>query len=231
MATMLLKAKGHPAPLGPNWIQKFFARHSDLRSSFSAAMDRERNTIPFNTVTHWLELFRKITAKYQVQMCDTYNMDEKGFARGQQGKQRTIVPESFKPKRTQNGNREWVSLIETVSTDSFLLPPYIIFKGKIQQAIWHNTFKKLGESYGRVALSENGWTDNELGLEWLNHFDQHTKGRAQGEYHCHILDGHDSHINTAIIELAIQKKIILLCLPPHTTHLLQPLDVGIFGPL
>ena len=25
--------------------------------------------------------------------------------------------------------------------------------------------------------------------------------------------------------------IICLCLPPHLTHLLQPLDVSIFGPL
>ena len=26
-------------------------------------------------------------------------------------------------------------------------------------------------------------------------------------------------------------KIVALCLPPHSTHRLQPLDVGVFGPL
>ena len=31
--------------------------------------------------------------------------------------------------------------------------------------------------------------------------------------------------------LAFEHNILLYCLPPHTTHKLQPLDVGVFGPL
>jgi hypothetical protein len=46
-----------------------------------------------------------------------------------------------------------------------------------------------------------------------------------------ILDGYASHITTAAISFAIANKIILLCLPQHTTHILQPLDVAIFAPL
>ncbi|KIK16661.1 hypothetical protein PISMIDRAFT_38408, partial [Pisolithus microcarpus 441] len=43
--------------------------------------------------------------------------------------------------------------------------------------------------------------------------------------------GHGSHITREMCQLAIQNNIELFCLPPHTTHELQPLDVGIFGPL
>ena len=46
-----------------------------------------------------------------------------------------------------------------------------------------------------------------------------------------LVDGHASHISTAAIQYYIDQKIILLCLPAHTTHLLQPLDVGVFAPL
>ncbi len=46
-----------------------------------------------------------------------------------------------------------------------------------------------------------------------------------------LIDGHASHITTAAIQFCIDNKIILLCLPPHTTHLLQPLDIGVFAPL
>ena len=46
-----------------------------------------------------------------------------------------------------------------------------------------------------------------------------------------ILNGHASHISTAIIQYCLDHKIILLCLPPHTTYILQLLDVGLFAPL
>ncbi len=46
-----------------------------------------------------------------------------------------------------------------------------------------------------------------------------------------IFHGHHSHISLALIELARDNNIHLLCLPPHSTHLLQPLDVEVFGPV
>ena len=46
-----------------------------------------------------------------------------------------------------------------------------------------------------------------------------------------ILDGHASHLSTTAIEFSLASNIILLCLPPHATHILQPLDVGLFAPL
>ena len=46
-----------------------------------------------------------------------------------------------------------------------------------------------------------------------------------------MYDGHKSHVGLNWVELAEKNNIILLCLPPHTTHRLQPLDVGCFGPL
>ena len=46
-----------------------------------------------------------------------------------------------------------------------------------------------------------------------------------------FFDGHGSHLTVHMIELARKCGVHLFCLPPHTTHKLQPLDVGIFGPL
>ncbi|SAM74784.1 uncharacterized protein UBRO_20499 [Ustilago bromivora] len=82
------------------------------------------------------------------------------------------------------------------------------------------------------ATSQNGWTNNELALHWLKDcFDKHTKQRAQGKYQLLILDGHGSHNTAELIQQAWDSHIVCLCLPPHATHLLQPLDVVIFGPL
>jgi hypothetical protein len=46
-----------------------------------------------------------------------------------------------------------------------------------------------------------------------------------------ILDGHNSHCTFAFCLFAAQNRIIILCLVAHTTHRLQPCDVGVFGPL
>jgi hypothetical protein len=43
------------------------------------------------------------------------------------------------------------------------------------------------------------------------------------------LDGHNSHISVEIIDLAIKNHITLICLIPHSSHAMQPLDVGVFS--
>ena len=44
-------------------------------------------------------------------------------------------------------------------------------------------------------------------------------------------DGHNSHLTYETIKVAKDNDIIILCLPPNTSHALQPLDVGLFRPL
>ncbi|CAE7002962.1 DDE 1 multi-domain protein [Pyrenophora teres f. teres] len=46
-----------------------------------------------------------------------------------------------------------------------------------------------------------------------------------------ILDGHGSHLTTDFIDFCDANKILLAVFPPHATHTLQPLDVGLFSPL
>jgi hypothetical protein len=46
-----------------------------------------------------------------------------------------------------------------------------------------------------------------------------------------ILDGHNSHLTFGFLDYAFKNRILVLCLPSHTTDFLQPLDVALFGPL
>ncbi|KAI1507370.1 DDE superfamily endonuclease [Pyrenophora tritici-repentis] len=57
-----------------------------------------------------------------------------------------------------------------------------------------------------ITVSPTGWINNDLALAWLKHFDAHTKASSTGD-HCK------------------DNKVIALCMPPHSSHLLQPLDV------
>lgn len=55
--------------------------------------------------------------------------------------------------------------------------------------------------------------------------------RAFGEWRLLIFDGFDSHICIDLNEYCLDHKIIPFCLPAHTSHVLQLLDVGVFSPL
>jgi hypothetical protein len=46
-----------------------------------------------------------------------------------------------------------------------------------------------------------------------------------------LLDGHNSHCSYEFVDFCEKHQIVLLCLPSHTTHRLQPCDIGVFGPL
>ena len=45
-----------------------------------------------------------------------------------------------------------------------------------------------------------------------------------------LLDNHESHLSIALLDYCRDNGIVLLTLPPHCSHKLQPLDRTVFGP-
>lgn len=85
----------------------------------------------------------------------------------------------------------------------------------------------------RVALSEKGWTSDYIGLQWFEKlFVPQAKEKNITEKPILLIyDGHHSHASIELCKAAVEANIKLFTLPPHTSHRLQPLDVGVFGPL
>ena len=52
-----------------------------------------------------------------------------------------------------------------------------------------------------------------------------------GKYRLLLVDGHNSHYTHGFLEYACMHQILVVCYPVHTTHVLQGLDVVIFGVL
>jgi len=64
-----------------------------------------------------------------------------------------------------------------------------------------------------------------------NLFIPSTIGRTKGKYWPLIFDGHDSHLTPEFDEICSQNDIIPICMPAHTSHLLQSLDISCFAML
>lgn len=102
-------------------------------------------------------------------------------------------------------------------------------KGKNHLASWYEEGALKPD--WRIHISETGWTNNDIGLDWLKHFDSHTKDQKINGWRLLVLDGHESHYSLEFEQYCKNNNILTRFIPPHSSHLLQPLDVGVFSPL
>lgn len=84
-----------------------------------------------------------------------------------------------------------------------------------------------GTYYNRTS---HGWFDSVVFTDWFKKgFLPHAK-RLPGTKVI-IGDNLSSHFTLDVLKLCEENDIKFTCLPPNTTHLYQPLDVGFFHPL
>jgi hypothetical protein len=228
----LLRATRHATPVGQMWPYTFIRRRPELKTRFSRAYDFQRALCEDPSVIHaWFRLVANMRAKYGIQDSDFYNFDETGFMMGVICGNMVVTraDRRGRSKQLQPGNREWATAIECVSSDGFVLPPFLILQGVNHLASWY-TECDLPPSWV-IKTSTNGWTNNDTALDWIQHFDKYTCTRQKGIYRMIVLDGHESHLSVQFEEFCKEKNIITLCLPAHSSHLTQPLDIGCFAVL
>jgi hypothetical protein len=129
-------------------------------------------------------------------------------------------------------NRDFISLLACICADSTALPLTLIYPSESGDPLdtWLDNVKR--NDILHMGCSPTRWSNNGFGLAWLRQvFKPYTRRKHGQRHRILILDGYSSHVNIAFIEFAVLHQIILVVLPPHTTHRLQPLDVGCFGPL
>ncbi|KAL2014897.1 hypothetical protein VTK56DRAFT_7150 [Thermocarpiscus australiensis] len=231
MANQLLRVRDAP-PVGKRWAHNFVKRQPRLRTRFARRYDHQRAKCEDpKVIAEWFALVRNTIAKYGIVDDDVYNFDETGFIMGiiSAGMVVTTSDGFSKAKLAQPGNREWATVIQGVNALGWAIPPFIILAAQYHLANWY-TECNLPIDW-RITTTENGWTTNAVGLDWIKHFDHYTAPRAKGKYRLLILDGHESHHSTEFESYCRQNNIVTLCMPPHSSHHLQPLDVGCFGPL
>ena len=133
-----------------------------------------------------------------------------------------------KPKVYTNDpdNRESITSVECISTGGFAIDLMLVMSGKVHI---EKSFQNDLNAGTLIGLSDTGYSNEVLGIHWLKHFDIQTFSCRQGAWRL-LFDGHVSHLGFEFISYCESVKIIPFCLPPHSTHLLQPLDITVFQP-
>jgi hypothetical protein len=216
--------------VGEKWAYHFIKRKPGLKTILSRRLSyqRAKNEDP-DIIQAWFRLVQNTIKYHGITDQDIYNFDESGFRLGHS--QNTMVVTATesrrRPKALVSDSTQWQTVIACVNAQGWSVPPYVIFAGKEMNRAW---FHCLPPTW-KLGVSPKGWTSFDHGTSWIKHFNEYTKHRTVGQKRLLILDGHESHMTPEFEAFCKEEGIVTLCMPPHSSHLLQPLDVGCFGPL
>lgn len=126
-------------------------------------------------ISAWFKLVEETKAKYGVHDNDMHNFNKTGFQIGVIGSIKVVIglERRIRPNLIQPGDREWVTVIQSICAIGYATPPFIIYKGRVHISAWYEE-TDIPRNW-KLLVSKNGWTNNVLRLEWLKHFDAHTK--------------------------------------------------------
>ena len=215
---------------GKKWLRKFLQRHPNLafRKPQGISSARVKGFTKEN-VQKFFDILEPALAKIKNNPSRVYNVDETGVTQVQSKHSRVI---SLKGKRqvgaiTAAERGSLVTIVICMNASGGFVPPMMVFPRKNMKAELLD-----GAPPGTIAgCHPSGWIQQHLFTQWLHHFISHVKPSREDPVVL-ILDGHYSHTrNLDVIELARRNNVIIICLPPHSTHKMQPLDLEFMGPL
>ncbi|KAJ8915367.1 hypothetical protein NQ315_008254, partial [Exocentrus adspersus] len=155
-----------------------------------------------------------------------FNLDESSFCRDPT-KLKVIGGKGVRATRMISSlGRENTSILICCSANGEKIPPLVIFKGKNILEHWLNLQDCDKKFY---AASNRGWMESAIFFKWFK--DCFLPNAPKERPLLIIYDGHSSHTSIDLVELAIENNVTIIKLPPHTTHVLQPLDVAVFKSL
>lgn len=215
---------------GKKWLYSFRRRHPSISLRKPEATSYARST-GFNkpAVLKFYDLLGTLISKHQLDGSRIYNCDESGMKTMQQQQARILAKSGMRQvgALTSSERGKNVTVICTCNACGQFVPPCFIFPRKRENPVLMDHAPTSAKGF----FQETGWMNGEIFAKYLSHFIEHVKPTVETPCLL-ILDGHASHTKSLdVIDMARANGVILLSLPPHTTHRLQPLDVGFFKPL
>ncbi|XP_028518723.1 uncharacterized protein LOC114576372 [Exaiptasia diaphana] len=220
MVTCIPKKRGHSTKggsLSKKWWQGFLKRHPEISMRASQNFCVVRTLVTHNMIhTFYERLLEAMTTNggsLLEKPAHIYNCDESGFSFDAINKIVAAARGIKHVPRVSKGQHKKVTVLACASADGNTMPPMFIYKNKSGRV--PASVQEEAPPGTLFAAQKSGWIDKDLYLKWFKS----------------LFDGHKSHVTEDLIKEAVANGIAIFCLPAHSSHLLQPLDLSLFGPL
>ncbi|CAF4151860.1 unnamed protein product, partial [Rotaria sordida] len=209
-----------------DWFTGFMKRWSkQLKLGKTEKLEKNRsNACRKEVIDNWFQHLHEVLTKYNLfnRPEALWNVDEAGFT-DDPGRRSVVIKRNTKhTTSSQSGTgKSHTTLLICTSASGKKLPPYIIFQGA---QLWSTSIPKNGFPGTRYNCTKSGWVDEPVFFHWfVNQFIPNVSKVKRPIIL--FFDGHQTHISARIVKAAMENQIELECFPPHTTIILQPLDV------
>ena len=213
---------------GRDWIVLFEKRHHNkLRKRWPEMLSTARaKGMTQENVSKFYKMYENVLKEHNLfdKPWVLFNIDESGLT-ADKNNHMVYVGREVKNAYALSppGSKTMYTVLFCISASGTYMPPYIIYKSKF---LW-NTWTRGGPAGTCYGFSDSGWMfDVNFETWFIQVFIPHTQ--PLGRPILLTYDGHNSHITYATVKAAMDNNVILVCLPPNTSHALQPLDVGVF---
>lgn len=209
---------------GIDWVRAFRKRNPKLTvrecsniKTVRAAVDEDVIKKYFNNITDSIK---------NVPPENLWNYDETNL-RDDPGTNKVICKRGVKYlERVMNSTKTCTSIMMCGNAVGEMLSPYVVYKS---EHLW-STWTEGGPEGCRYNRTKNGWFDMTTFEDWFFSC-LLPKLKKQKGIKVLIGDNLSSHINTEVIKACEKYDIRFVCLPAHSSHLTQPLDVAYFAPM
>ena len=215
---------------GWDWMYSFLRRHPKIviRKEENLSINRALGMNKKNVQTFFGILESKLSELNMLNKPDRiFNADESGLQMNTRG--RHVFCEKGKknihsifPKE----KGETVTVLACCNAAGNFMPPTVIFKGKRI----HTEYQGQLPPGSYVFVSDSGYVITDIFFCFVKHFISYFKVNPADP--AVLVDGHESHCdNFEMLQHCVDSGLTMVCLPPHTTHWLQPTDRSFFKPL
>lgn len=215
---------------GEDWYLGFSKRHNlSIKKPQSVEYARKKCLDPF-IINNYFKILKKQLDDFDLndKPRQIWNLDETNFCLD--ASRTKIVGKRGAPssRTTAGSGRDNTTVLMAVSADGFKAPPLIIFKAK---NMWDDWVAPPADAFPGTtyATSANGWMESNIFLRYFQTSLLEVFGPERPILL--IYDGHSSHVDERLIRTARENEVIILKLPPHSSHILQPLDLSVFKSL
>jgi hypothetical protein len=209
---------------GHFFVKGFLKRHARLTVRTANLIKRSRAALSHEEVNNFFDRFELTAAGIPPE--NMFNCDETNLQENP-GAVKAIFSKGVKyAEQVRDFTKTAISVMFCGSAAGVLLPPYVVYKGANVYESW-STGGPKGTVYNSSA---SGWFDTFIFEDWFKKvFLPHTR-RLPGKKLL-VCDNLSSHLSVSVIQQCREEDIEFVCLPPNSTDKIQPLDVGLFGPM